>query len=143
MKLSYRGQMLALRTGEPLDFQVDKEGYVHVTVANKEIGFLTLDSKNQPIFSSSDKTQFYLEPKTKNTNQTSHRSELELDDNYLLQVPEPWYRNWTFWYRAIPLIVFIIFLILCIIVWKIGYKHGQQWFIDTVSVNKNYQQQTE
>jgi len=148
MKMRYRGQELGLKTGESLDFQIDKHGYVSIAVAGKHIGYLVLNDKRQPIFSPTSKMCFYLEPKNVNYSedgqeqggvgdrlqtQTKPKSELELDDEYLLPLPAPWYRRPSFWYRAIPVIILILFLVLCIVVWKIGYKHGQEWLIDTVN----------
>jgi hypothetical protein len=168
MKLRYRGQELGLKTGEPLDFQIDKQGYVSISVSGKHIGFLVLNEKAQPIFSSTNKTCFYLQPKqqvtldttinTTATNQdnilkpklgstpelesgTKPASELELDNMWLLVYPIPWYKKWSFWYKILPILLLIIFLVLCVVVWKVGYKHGQQWFIYTVdnqyTTNKN------
>jgi len=125
-----------------LDFQIDKSGYVAVKLAGNDAGYLVYNNNKQVLFSSNHKTQFRLVSKEQypvvaangaaasaNSSEPT-QPELEYgEDNYLVPIIYPVYYSWPFWYRFLPLIIFIVFLLLCIAVWKVGYKHGQQWFL--------------
>lgn len=161
MKLKYQGSDLQAQStaghGGDLDFQLDQQGYVAIILAGKPVGHVVYTDNKQLIFSNTHKTQFRAVPKSSGLQasslQTSNlqdpslpssatpaqanrqlQSELEYDDQYyLIPVATPWYYRRSNWYWLIPLIIFFLFLVLCIVVWQVAYNHGQRWFLQTVN----------